>query len=70
MSKAGTLKRVTARRIVLGAQSLDLDTLLVLISLYAWVAELDRDFTDPNTQAWLKTAIDPVFGFQIGRAHV
>ncbi|PPQ95239.1 hypothetical protein CVT26_014930 [Gymnopilus dilepis] len=26
-------------------------------------SELDRDFTDPNTQAWLKTAIDPVFGF-------
>ncbi|KIM39871.1 hypothetical protein M413DRAFT_446791 [Hebeloma cylindrosporum] len=30
----------------------------------AWGAELGSGYpSDPNTQAWLKTAIDPVFGF-------
>ena len=45
-----------------GIQSLGLGILQVTYYLNSRRA-VDNSCVDPNTQAWLKTAVDPVFGF-------
>ena len=64
MLKAGISKKAIVRQRHHGTHSLGLDIPQVNFIL---ASEKDNSSgfscVDPNTQAWLKTAVDPVFGF-------